>query len=133
MTYTVISKQTDALGTDRLRDDVSGIPLAFRQTINHTVQQNSNGSSNSVLVRVTAPSLKTVDGVVTSTDSFLATSKFTALQKITDDQLRAKAYDDHIRYLIATRATNLLGQLPTGNLPANWASFDVEAAANSMA
>lgn len=133
MAYTVISKQTDALGTNRLRDDVSGTPMAFRQTIDHTVQQNSDGSSNSVLVRVKAPSLRTVDGVVTSTDSFLATSKFTSLQKITDDVLRAKTYDDHIRYLIATRAANLTGMLPPGNLPTKWAAFDVAAAAAAMA
>lgn len=127
-----ISKQTDVLGTDRLRDEIPEIPLAYRQTINHTVQSNSDGSSNSVLIRVAAPSLKVIDGIATSTDTFLATSKFTALQKITDDTLRAKAYDDHIRYLIATRSTNLQGELPSGTLPANWEAFDVASAAAAM-
>lgn len=131
--YKYISKQTDALGNDRLRDEVPGIPLAFRQTINHTVQSNSDGSSNSVLVRVAAPSVRVIDEIVTSTDTFLATSKFTALQKITDDTTRAKAYDDHIRYLIATRSSNLQGELPSGTLPANWEAFDVASAAASMA
>lgn len=131
--FKYISKQTDALGNNRLRDEIPGIPLAFRQTINHTIQSNADGSSNSVLVRVAAPSLKVIDDVVTSTDTFLATSKFTALQKITDDTLRAKAYDDHIRYLIATRSSNLLGELPSGTLPANWEAFDVAFVEASMA
>lgn len=133
MAYIAISKQTDTIGTDRHRDETPGVPLAFRQTITHTVQPNSTGSSNSVIIRVNAPSIIVKDGITMSTDAFLATSKFTALQKITDDEKRAKAYDDHIRYLIATRTSNLDGQLPSTNLPANWEAFDVAAAAAAMA
>lgn len=132
MSYIAISKQTDTIGTDRYRSEVSGIPLAYRQTITHTVQPNSTGSSNSVIIRVNAPSIIVKDGITTSNDAFLATSKFTALQKITDDEKRAKAYDDHIRYLIATRASNLDGQLPSGMLPPKWQAFDVAAAAAAM-
>lgn len=132
MSYINISKQTDTLGSDRYRDEVAGVPLAYRPNITHTVQQNGTGSSNSVIVRVSAPSLTVVNGITTSTDTFLATSKFTALQKITDDATRAKAYDDHIRFLIATRATNLDGQLPSSTLPPKWQAFDVAAAAAAM-
>ena len=132
MSYINISKQTDTLGSDRYRDEISGVPLAYRPTITHTVQQNGTGSSNSVIVRVSAPSLVVANGITTSTDTFLATSKFTALQKITDDVTRAKAYDDHIRFLIATRATNLNGQLPPSSLPSKWQAFDVAAAAAAM-
>lgn len=133
MSFINIAKQTDTLGSDRYRDEISGVPLAFRPTITHTIQQNGTGSSNSVIVRVSAPSLTVVNGITTSTDTFLATSKFTALQKITDDKTRAKAYDDHIRFLIATRGTNLNGQLPSTKLPNNWQAFDVAAAAAAMA
>lgn len=132
MSYIAISKQTDTIGTDRYRDEISGIPLAYRPTINHTVQPNNTGSSHSVIIRVNAPSVITKDGITTSNDAFLATSKFTALQKITDDATRAKAYDDHIRYLIATRTSNLDGQLPSGTLPSKWQAFDVAAAAAAM-
>lgn len=133
MSYINISKQTDTLGSDRYRDEVAGVPLAYRPTITHTIQQNGTGSSNSVVVRASAPSLITINGITTSTDTFLATSKFTALQKITDDVTRAKAYDDHIRFLIATRRTNLNGQLPSATLPSKWQTFDVAAAAVAMA
>lgn len=133
MSYIHLSKQTDTVGVDRLRDEKSGTPLAYRPTVTHTVQPNASGSSNSVLVRVSVPCVLTVDGVTTATDTFLASSKFTSLQKITNDEERAQAYDDHIRYLIATRESNLLGQLPNETLPANWSTFDVAAAAQSMA
>mgnify|MGYP001040302262 CR=1 FL=1 len=133
MSYIYLSKQTDTVGIDRLRDEISGTPLAYRPTVTHTVQANASGSSNSVLVRVAVPCVLTVDGVTSATDTFLATSKFTSLQKITNDAERAKAYDDHIRYLIATRGSNLLGQLPNTPLPAKWSTFDVAAAAQSMA
>lgn len=133
MSYIYLSKQTDTVGIDRLRDETPGTPLAFRPTVTHTVQANASGSSNSVLVRVAVPCVLTVEGVTTAADTFLATSKFTSLQKITNDAERAKAYDDHIRYLIATRESNLLGQLPNTTLPANWSTFDVAAAAQSMA
>lgn len=133
MSYIYLSKQTDTVGIDRLRDETSGVPLAYRPTVTHTVQANASGSSNSVLVRVAVPCVMTVDGVTAANDTFLASSKFTSLQKITNDVERAKAYDDHIRYLIATRESNLLGQLPNTSLPANWSAFDVAAAAASMA
>lgn len=132
MPYIYLSKETDTVGVNRLRDEINGVPLAYRPTVTHTVQANASGSSNSVLVRVAVPCVMTVDGVTTANDTFLATSKFTSLQKITNDAERAKAYDDHIRYLIATRSTNLLGQLPSTTLPAKWSAFDVAAAATAM-
>jgi hypothetical protein len=132
MAYINIAKQTDTLGSDRYRDEITSVPLAYRPTITHTIQQNGSGSSNSVIVRASAPSLTVVNGITTSTDTFLATSKFTALQQITDNVTRAKAYDDHIRFLIATRATNLNGQLPSTALPSKWQTYDVAAAAAAM-
>ena len=133
MPYIYLSKETDTIGVNRLRDELPGVPMAYRPTVTHTVQANASGSSNSVLVRAAVPVVTTVAGVVSSVDTFLATSKFTSLQKITNDAERAKAYDDHIRFLIATRSTNLLGQLPSNaTLPAKWSTFDVAAAAAAM-
>lgn len=134
MPFITLSKQADVVGSDRYRDEVAGTPLAYRESISHTVAANAAGTSNNVTVKVTAPSLVTVNGITTSTDSFLATAKFTSLQKITDDATRAKCYDDLIRFLIATRAANLDGQLPQkANLPSKWQTFDVAAVSAAMA
>lgn len=134
MSFITLSKQADVVGSDRYRDEETGTPLAYRELISHTVAANPAGTSNNVTVKVTAPSLVTINGIITSTDSFLATAKFTSLQKITDDTTRAKCYDDLIRFLIATRTPNLNGQLPQStNLPANWQDFDVAAASAAMA
>lgn len=107
-----LSKQTDLLGTDLYRVESPTVPLAYRQTISHSVTKSPSNQSHSVNVRSVAPVLKTIDGVVTSSDSFLMTTKFTALQHVVDDVLRAKIYDDHIAFLIASRTTNLNGGLP---------------------
>ena len=107
-----LSKQTDLLGTDLYRNENPAVPLAYRQTITHSVAKSPSSLSHSVNVRSVAPVLKTVDGTVTSSDSFLMTTKFTALQHVVDDTLRAKIYDDHVAFLIASRNTNLNGGLP---------------------
>lgn len=132
MSYVNLSKQTDVTGTDKYRSEDSAIPMAYRPVVAHTITPNALGTSHSVTIKVTAPSVLTVNGVTTSTDTFIGSAKFTALQRITDDVTRAKAYDDLIRFMIATRETNLRGELPRTTLPASWADLDIAALAAKL-
>lgn len=112
MTYRCISKQPDLLGSDVYRADLEDVPNAFLPMVTHSVSKSPRGTSHSVNVRSVNPSIRNVDGIVTSSDQFLMTTKFTSLQHITDDATRAAIYDNHIAFLIASRDTNLAGELP---------------------
>lgn len=108
----ILSKQTDALGVDQYRDNLAGVPMAYRPTISHSAALNPKGTSVSVQVRSTYPIVNEVNGVKTSTDQFLMQTKFTALQHVTNDTERAAIFDKHIEFLQAARASILEGRLP---------------------
>lgn len=112
MSFRCISKQPDLLGSDVYRQMIDGVPNAFLPVITHGISKSPRGTSHTVNVRSVAPSIRNVDGAVTSSDQFLMTTKFTALQHITDQATRAAIYDNHIAFLIASRDTNLAGELP---------------------
>lgn len=108
----IISKQQDLFGTDVYRLEDTSKPYAYRPTSEHTVNQNPNKSNNMTTVRTVVPVLTKVDGVTLASNSFSATTKFTALQQITNDVERVLAFDEHIKFLQAARADILEGRLP---------------------
>lgn len=108
----ILSKDTDLIGTDKYRDDTKSIPLAFRHTVDMSVNPNASGTNNMVTVKSNLPLVVTVDGRSQSSDSFLMTTKFSALQHVTDDAARASIFDKHIEFLTKSKAAILDGQLP---------------------
>lgn len=108
----ILSKETDVIGTDKYRDNTPGIAMAYRPTTFHTVSESSNGKNHPVTVKTNSPVIQTVAGVSVSDDAFLMVTKFSALQHIENDVQRAKTYDDHVAFLVASRDTNLYGTLP---------------------
>ena len=113
MPLLILSKDTDLLGTDRYRDSDKAIPMAFRATIDMTVNPNSSGTNNQVTVKSVQPVINTVDGIATSKDSFLVVTKFSSLQHITNDAERERVFDNHLRFLISAKQSILDGQLPS--------------------
>lgn len=112
MPLLILSKDNDLLGTDKYRDTTKTIPMAYRATIDMSVNQNSTATNNNVTVRSVNPVVKEVAGVTTSQDSFLMVTKFSSLQHITNDTERAACFDKHVAFLLAARASILDGQLP---------------------
>lgn len=112
MTLAILSKDIDVLGIDKYRDTSPSKPMAFRPSLEMSVNQNSTGTNNNVSVRSIYPLIKDVNGVTTSTDSFLMTTKFSALQHVTNDVERAEIYDDHLEFLTKARTAILFGELP---------------------
>lgn len=112
MPLLILSKDNDLLGTDKYRDTTKTIPMAFRATIDMSVNQNSTATNNNVSVRSVHPVVKDISGVTTSSDSFLAVTKFSSLQHITNDVERAACFDNHVAFLLAARSSILDGQLP---------------------
>lgn len=120
MTIQILSKDNDLLGTDIYRESDKTNPMAFRPTIVMSVNPNTSGSNHNVAVKTSVPVVKDVAGVVTSSDSFLMVTKFSALQHISNDVERAKCFDDHIKFLGKARTAILDGQLP--DAPINMAT-----------
>lgn len=108
----ILSKQNDIVGTDKYRVNDTSIPAAYRPSLDFSCVTNPRGTSNTMTVRSQGPIVKTVDDVTTSTDMFLMTTKFTSLQQVTSDVLRAKIFDDHVAFLMVARADILEGRLP---------------------
>lgn len=113
MPLVILSKDTDLLGTDRYRDSDKAIPMAFRATIDMTVNPNSSNTNNQVTIKSVQPVVNTVEGVTTSKDSFLMVTKFSSLQHITNEAERERVFDNHLRFLIASKQSILDGQLPS--------------------
>lgn len=113
MSLTILSKQTDALGTDVYRSTDSTIPMAFRPSVEMSAALNPKKTSVSMTVKSLYPLVNTVDGVPVSQNQFLMVTKFTALQHVVNDTERAKIFDDHIAFLEAARSAILEGRLPT--------------------
>lgn len=110
----ILSKDNDLIGTDTYRDDTKAIPLAYRHTIAMSINPNASGSNNMVTVKSVRPVVITAaDGKVSSSDSFLGTFKFSALQHVTNDVERALCYDKLLEFLKlpAVRTAILDGQL----------------------
>lgn len=108
----ILSKDNDLLGTDLYRDDNKAIPMAFRPTITHSVNKSASGTNNQVTVKSLHPVLVAIAGVTTADDSFLVVTKFSALQHIVNDDERAAAFDNHVKFLIKARQAILDGELP---------------------
>lgn len=109
---TILSKQNDVIGTDKYRVNTAGVPNGFKPRIDMSCMPNPRGTSNTMTVRSEAPIVQEVDGVQTSSDMFLMTTKFTSLQHVTSDALRAEIFDNHLAFLQAAREDILQGRLP---------------------
>lgn len=113
MSFSILSKDIDAFGTDIYRDEDKTIPLAFRPTITHSVNPNSDGSNHQVTVKVRVPVVTVTDGVTTSTDRFEFIGKFSSLQNIVADGPRLRCIDTAIEYLTEAKTAIINGQLPS--------------------
>lgn len=112
MTLSIVSKQNDIYGIDKYRFNDNSIPVAYRHSIEMQVAENPRKTSNTVTVRSVTPIVKVIDGSSVSTDSFVATTKFTALQQVTSATQRAACLDKHIAFLQKARDDILEGRLP---------------------
>lgn len=112
MALLILSKDNDLFGTDRYRDNNKTVPMAHRATIDMSVNPNASGTNNQVTIKSLEPVIRTIDGVVSSDDSFLVVTKFSSLQHITNDAERERAFDNHLRFLITGKQAILDGQLP---------------------
>lgn len=116
-TFTYLVKDNDLFGRDILRSAETGIPLAFRPTIEHTTRQSANKNNNNQTIEAVVPEIRLVDGLAVSTDSWKATFKFTALQHIESQANAALAFDACIAYVVANKASIISGSKPTGSEP----------------
>lgn len=114
LTMDILSKETDAIGTDKYRSTDATIPMAFRQTLTHLVKPNPDGSNHQSTITASVPVVVTIDGVSTSKDTYRAIFKFSSLQHIVNDAERAQAYDLLIKYLSSApgKAAIIGGVLP---------------------
>lgn len=112
MTIKILSKDNDLVGTDKYRDDTKSVPLAYRHTIDMSVNPNASGTNNMVTVKSTLPVPAIVDGRATSNDAFTVSTKFSSLQHITNDVERAAVLTKHIEFLTKAKDAMLDGQLP---------------------
>lgn len=110
--FSIVSKQNDIYGIDKYRFNDVSVPVAYRHNIEMQVAENPRKTSNTVTVRSVTPIVKVIDGSSVSTDSFVATTKFTALQQVTNAAERAACFDKHVAFLLAARADILEGRLP---------------------
>lgn len=119
----IISKQNDQLGTDTYRVEDANIPTGFRETTKLTVAESTRKpnpgaavSRNSSVI-TERPVVRTVDGLTVSTDKFVVTSKFTALQHITEATARKAAFRNHVAFLIESETAIIEGNLPINAVP----------------
>lgn len=110
VTYGIVQKDNDQLGTDIWRDKNISVPMAYRPTVVHTSRANANGSNINQTIDSFVPLVRLVDGLSVSTDAFKATFKFSALQHVVNDEERAQAFDALLAYLTAHRSSIIAGQ-----------------------
>lgn len=112
MSLSILSKEQAPQGSDYYRDEAIVVPNAFKPSLVHTVKANATGSNHNVTIRSDDNVVVTSDGKTTASDSFIMTTKFTALQSVIAAEERARIYDAHIVYLALSRKASLDGRLP---------------------
>lgn len=110
--YKYIVKDNDLFGSDILRQSDSGLPLAYRPTVEHTNRQSANKLNHNQTIDSIVPVTQTVDGLLVSNNSYKATFKFSALQHISDPDKANQAIDALLAYITANRATIIDGGKP---------------------
>lgn len=109
----ILSKETDVVGTDKFRANDSTVPMAYRAHGELTANPNADGSNVQMTVMTAKPVMVTSNGINTIVGTFRMTTKFNSLQTITSDVERAACIDAHIEFLIAVKSSIAAGQLPT--------------------
>lgn len=115
MLFKYLVKDNDLFGRDILRSNESGVPLAFRPTIEHTTRQSANKNNNNQTVDAVVPIVRLVDGLTVSTDSWKGTFKFSALQHIEDPAGASLAFEALIQYVMANKAAIIAGSKPASS------------------
>lgn len=108
----ILSKETDVIGTDKYRANDAAIPMAYRASAEITAKPNADGSNVQMTVMTAKPLPVTNNGVTTLAGTFRMTTKFNSLQTVTSDSERTAIIDAHIELL-----TNLKTSLANGILP----------------
>lgn len=112
----VESKDNSIYGEDIYRNRNVLVPRAFQPTISHSVSINKQGTNANVTVRSDDFVVVEVDGRQLSTDRFILSTKFTALQAVTAPEVRERIFDTHIAALVAAKQQILSGVLPDNAL-----------------
>lgn len=110
--YSYVVKDNDLFGKDVLRAPITGRPLAFQPTIEHTNRQSANKLNHNQTVESIVPQVRVVDGQIVSTDAYKATFKFSALQHIDNKPDADLAIDALLAYINANRAAIIDGSKP---------------------
>lgn len=110
------SKDNSVYGEDVYRDRSVLVPRAFQPTLTHSVSINKTGTNANVTIRSDDYVVVDVDGRQLSTDRFILSTKFTALQAVTAVEVRERIFDTHIAALVAAKQQILNGTLPDTGL-----------------
>lgn len=116
----ILSKETDVVGTDKYRANDAAIPMAFRAYAEVTANPNADGSNVQMTVMTAKPVVFLSNGINTVVGTFRATTKFNALQNIVNDTERNAVIDAHIELL-----TKLKTSVANGTLPASGPTLTV--------
>lgn len=109
----ILSKETDVVGTDKFRANDAAIPMAYRAHAEVTMNPNADGSNIQATVMTAKPVVVTVNGVPTVPGTFRMTTKFNSLQTITNDAERIAVIDAHVEMLVALKQNLANGMLPS--------------------
>lgn len=113
MLFSYLVKDNDMFGRDILRSTETGVPLAYRPTIEHSTRQSANKNNNNQTIDAIVPIVRVVDGLSVSTDSWKATFKFSALQHIEDATGANLAFEALVQYIMANKAAIISGSKPS--------------------
>lgn len=111
MALSLYYKAQGSTGSDILKYPGT-VPMQFRGELTHTVSANADGSNHNVRIKAVMPVTRLVDGRVVSSDAFIASFSFTALQGVDEPLLRAETVDELIAHLTKHKADILNGVLP---------------------
>lgn len=113
MLFSYLVKDNDMFGRDILRSTETGVPLAYRPTIEHSTRQSANKNNNNQTIDAIVPIVRVVDGLSVSTDSWKATFKFSALQHIENAAGADLAFEALVQYIMANKTAIINGSKPS--------------------
>lgn len=97
------SVSASPLGVSIYHFDNIDAPAQYVPELVHTTVQNRIGTNINNVIRINAPITAEVDGVIVSSNKFVAEFKFTALRSVKEDTMRFRVIDELVAYLIANR------------------------------
>lgn len=109
MSYTLYSQSAGPLGVSHYRLSDVRAPAQFVPTLTFSAVQNSSGTNTNVSLTSEYPIVTEVDGVNVANNRFRMVATFTALRNITNEEERARIYDEHVQFLVDQRNVAING------------------------